>query len=55
VQMPGGSVSKAASECAAQVLKFASLGDSSPNTCGPSPPERTTTRDVPMHSVATPG
>jgi hypothetical protein len=54
VQMPRGQVMKAVGECTAQVLKFASLGDSSPDTHRPSPPEKTAAGDVPMPSVDTP-
>jgi hypothetical protein len=34
-QMPGGLVTKAVGECAARVVKFVSLGDSSCDICGP--------------------
>jgi hypothetical protein len=50
-QMPRGLVMKVAGDRAARVLKFASLDDSSPDTCGPSSPKRTGAGDVPMHSV----
>jgi hypothetical protein len=39
-QMPGGLVVKAGGECADLVLKLTCLGDSSPNTHEPWPPEK---------------
>jgi hypothetical protein len=54
-QMPEGLVMKASDEHAAHMIKFACLGDSSPDTHGPSPPEKAATKDVLMCSIATPG
>jgi hypothetical protein len=53
-QMPGGMVTKAAGERAAHVIRFAGLGDSSPNTHGPSTTEKIVVANVLMHSVPTP-
>jgi hypothetical protein len=39
-QMPRDLVMKAAGEHAVCVIKFTSLGDSLPDTCGPSPLEK---------------
>jgi hypothetical protein len=54
-QMHVGLVTKATGKCASHMIKFASLGDSSCDTCEPSPPEKTDAVDMSMCLVAAPG
>jgi hypothetical protein len=51
----GGPTTQMTSKRTSHVIKFVSLGDSSPDTHGPSPLSKTAATDVPMCSEATPG
>jgi hypothetical protein len=51
----GGPMMQTISEHATRVIKFASLGDSLPDTHWTSPPGRTAVTDAPMLPIATPG